>query len=1034
MTRLAEIFKIRPGEGRMVALLVGLMLCTMIGSSWGSTGIEALFFARVGVQSLPYLYMGLGLITLFTTLTLTAVLGSVSREKLYLALLLIMAALLVGARLLLTVTQNWVYPALWLGKEVLNTLLGLLSWGVAGIVCDTRQAKRLFPLFGAGRILGSVLGGLSTQLLVSVIRTENLLLAWAVMMALAFGLGWRLLSTNRPDRFASQKPVRSRKGRAPNAFAAFLGEMQQGYHYVRRSSLMRWVSVAAILFSILYFSIALPFSKGVTTQFPDEDTLAGFLGLFNGLHTAAAFLASLFIANRLFARFGVVNMVLVFGGIYLVGFGALIAFASFPVLIAFRFAQMVWLAGIADAAYQVLFNAIPSARRDQVRAFIGGVPEQAGTIIAGLILVIGEQALQPGQLYFIGLVAGALTVFVFWRIRRAYGQALVEALRAGQPQLFFSEEQPFGGFRQDAAAVAATVRGLTDSDPIIRRVSAEILGNLSVPEAMPALVNALRDEEAAVRSASLRALASARAAPALLEVAACLRDPEPEVRAQAIIALRTLADYPHGLLTHVRPLLDDSDSLVATHAAVTLLRHGPDAQARDLLRRLSIMGDIGERVNALRALGEWGDAEAFELVCVELEDLAAPGMVRSVAATTLAKIDPVRAIAPLAQTLGDDDDSLREAAALALGQIGAPALPSVVAALSNPAQELGALLALGHLPAAPAPAIRAYAHESVARAEHYHTLTRGFESVGDDERLSLLADALHAKAHAHAYNALRAVGLLRASVRDTMALAIENLKVRDVAQRANALESLEAAGERDIIRPLLHLWEASEAKATNESVESRLANLLREPEAWVRACATLAARPAVYPGLRLALTELAQSDPDALVRVTATAVLNGELAMSADSLPTLSPMERILFLRRVSLFAGLAPAELKRVAAIVSEQTFHDGETLGQQGEAGDEMFIIVSGEVRVLVSKGNTSPDKPDTRSVEVARRKPGEAVGEMAVISREPRMASLVAGGQVRVLCLDQKTFEGLIRERPEISLAVMRVLCARLKEATS
>lgn len=1026
MTRFSDLLKIRPGEGRMVALLVGLMLCTMIGSSWGSTGIEALFFARVGVQALPYLYMGLGLVTLFTTLTLTAALGSLSREKLYLALLLIMAALLVGARLLLTVTHTWVYPALWLGKEVLNTVLGLLSWGVAGIVCDTRQAKRLFPLFGAGRILGSVLGGLSTQLLVNLLHTENLVLAWAVMMVLAFGLGWMLLSANRPTGSARSGSGRSRTGHAPNPFADFLSEMQQGYRYVRRSALMRWVSVAAILFSILYFSIALPFSKGVTTQFPDEDTLAGFLGLFNGLHTAAAFLASLFIANRLFARFGVVNMVLAFGGLYLLGFGALIAFASFPVLIAFRFSQMVWLAGIADAAYQVLFNAIPSVRRDQVRAFIGGVPEQAGTIIAGLILVIGEQALQPVQLYFIGLVAGALTVFVFWRVRRAYGQALVEALRAGQPQLFFAEEQPFGGFRQDAAAVAAAVRGLTEADPVIRRVSADILGNLSVPEAIRALVHALQDDDATVRAASLKGLASARATSALLEVAACLHDPEPEVRAQAIIALRTLADYPHGLLTYVRPLLDDADSFVATQAAVTLLRHGPDLHARDLLRRLSIMGEIGERVNALGALGEWGDAEAFELVCVELEDLAAPSRVRSVAATTLAKIDPTHAIAPLVLTLGDEDDSLRQAAALALGQIGSPALMPVVEALSNPMHESGALLALKHLPSAPAPILRAYARASVGKAQHYHALTRGFEALDDDDRLSLLAEALHAKAHAHAYNALRAVGLLRANAGDTIDLAIENLKGRDPAQRANALESLETVDERDLIRPLLHLWETGDAKAASASVESYLADVLREPEAWVRACAALAARPSVYPGLRPALRQLAQADPDVLVRTTATAVLNGESPMNADTLATLSPMERILFLRRVPLFADLGPAELKRVAATVNEQIFHDGELLAQQGEVGEEMFIIITGEVCIRLSK----KDKPES---EVARRHSGEVVGEMAIISREPRIASLIASGDVRVLCLDQKSFEALLRERPEISLAVMRVLCARLKEAT-
>jgi CRP/FNR family transcriptional regulator len=350
----------------------------------------------------------------------------------------------------------------------------------------------------------------------------------------------------------------------------------------------------------------------------------------------------------------------------------------------------------------------------------------------------------------------------------------------------------------------------------------------------------------------------------------------------------------------------------------------------------------------------------------------------------------------------------------------------VVEALSHPVYESGALLALQHLPPAPVPALRAYARESVSRAEHYHDLTRGFESITDDERLSLLADALHAKAHTHAYNALRAVGLMRAEARDTITLAIENLKLRDPAQRANALESLEAMGEREIVRPLLHLWEASEVRAVSDSVEARLSNLLREPEAWVRACAALAARPAHYPGLRTTLTQLAQSDPDALVCVTAKAVLNGDVPMSTETLPTLSPMERILFLRRVPLFADLNPTELKRVASIVNEQIFQDGEMLAQQGESGDQMYIIVSGEVRILVRKN----DRPEA---EVARRKSGEVVGEMAIISREPRIATMTAAGDVRVLCLDQKSFEGLLRERPDISLAVMRVLCTRLKEAT-
>ncbi len=140
-----------------------------------------------------------------------------------------------------------------------------------------------------------------------------------------------------------------------------------------------------------------------------------------------------------------------------------------------------------------------------------------------------------------------------------------------------------------------------------------------------------------------------------------------------------------------------------------------------------------------------------------------------------------------------------------------------------------------------------------------------------------------------------------------------------------------------------------------------------------------------------------------------------------DTLATLSVMERVLFLRRVPLFADLAPVDLQQVAALAVEQVYPDGEVLAEQGEAGEEMFIIVSGEVRVLAN------------GAEVARRGAGEVVGEMAIISQEPRMATLVAAGAVRVLSLDQASFEGLLRERPDVSLAVMRVLCGRLRQAT-
>lgn len=142
-----------------------------------------------------------------------------------------------------------------------------------------------------------------------------------------------------------------------------------------------------------------------------------------------------------------------------------------------------------------------------------------------------------------------------------------------------------------------------------------------------------------------------------------------------------------------------------------------------------------------------------------------------------------------------------------------------------------------------------------------------------------------------------------------------------------------------------------------------------------------------------------------------------------DSISTLSLMDRILFLKRVSLFANLSPTDLKQLASIATEEFFPDGEVIAYQGETGDAMFVIVSGEVRVC--------REMDGREEELTRRTTGEYVGEMSIINREPRNATLIASGDVRALSIDQKTFEGLLRERPEASLFIIQVLSKRLRE---
>jgi hypothetical protein len=308
--------------------------------------------------------------------------------------------------------------------------------------------------------------------------------------------------------------------------------------------------------------------------------------------------------------------------------------------------------------------------------------------------------------------------------------------------------------------------------------------------------------------------------------------------------------------------------------------------------------------------------------------------------------------------------------------------------------------------------LHGYVVREVERAVEYGSLLGSLDQ-GDDARLRLLGHGLRHRAVRHALNAIQAAGGRGdpAAIR----LAVHNLAGRDPAQRANALETLETVGDARVTRPLLSLWDPDAAPSSR--VEEVVRPLLGDADPWLRACAAFAA--AEIPSLREEVAGLARADVDTLVREAAAAAL--EEHGHVETLPRLSLMERMAFLRGVPLFADFTPADLKHVADIAGEHAFEEGESIAEEGQPGEEMFIVVSGSISVRTAGG-----------AELARRVPGDAVGEMAVISRTPRMASLTAMSPVRVLAIDRMRFERILRERPEAALAVMEVLCARLRES--
>ena len=949
MRRLQRLLKIRPGEGPTAALLLGMTLVLFAGMTVGGAGVESLFFARSGPDKLPPLYMLLGPLTLVAMAAMGGLLARPDPRTVLVWIYPAMAAALVGAWALVELAGDWVFPALWLAMMVLWTVAVFAVWGLAGIVHDTRQAKRLFPLYGAGLILGGTIGGAVTAPLAAWISAERLLLVWAGTLLVAWWPAARIARR-------AARPARAGRGGRP------LRELADGLRAVRASRLLRSMAVALALFSLLYFALSFVYARSVTARFPDADRLAGFLGAFAAFTNLAGLLVSLLVANRLFARFGVVPMVLILPLIYLGGFAVLAFSGAFAVVVAFRAVQMVWVNGVWGTGWQALFNVVPSDRRARVRVFMDAVPLQAGIVASGGLLLLAERIGAPQQVAWVGLGAAVLAVAAMIAARRGYVAALVDSLRIGNPEVFVAEEEPFAGFARDRIAMRAVLAGTASEDPVVRRLSLELLAEVDPGAARKPVAGALGDPDPGVRRAALGAVSRVASAEMVPGVLSNLDRGDADVRLEVARALEACREAGAEVDDALRRLLEDP---------------APDVRA-------AAAAGLGDRETLLAMLGDPRPAVRV-------------AGVRSLGGSALDG-EPRRS--GLIAALADPDPRVRAAAAAVLPRLGPDVVEPLVSALEEPVSEEAALDALDALAPPNLPALRAYAERQASRAVEDGRRWRALEGE-TDEAARLLADAFRHRCLDRGRRALRAV----AADDPARRAVLENLFSADAEQRANAFEVLDAASDRAVTRPLLDVWdEASPAMDAETAVRSALA----DADPWVRACAVLASAR-----MGVGIVREVADDPDPLVRETA------KLA-AMETLPTLPLLERAMFLRRVPLFAQLAPVDVKHVAEAATEQVFAHGSTICEQGDTGEELYVVVTGIISV------------ERDGVPVARRSPGDYVGEMALITGGVRMASLVAEGEVRALVVDRRRFERILRERPDASLAVMRTLCERLEES--
>lgn len=1020
-------------RGRVVFFVTVATLVSM-AQTMGLSGAEALFLARYGVAFLPHVFIAGSLVTLVGMLLYAALVGSIRNDQMFSHMLWI-AALMLGGSLYQAVGGVDLLFAVLLILFFLTQAIFLNHfWNFTSDYFDIVASKRISHLFTLGASVGGVLGGGLAVGVSRVAGPETLVAGWALLLVAA--AAFIRLGRRQLIRWGLIELVESDESSLEGLVAAL--------HYLRRSSLGRWLVVSALGMTMALFTAQYLYSEIFVATFPTARSLAAFFGMFLALSNLAEIVIGITVTPWLIRSLGVARANLVHPIFTLASFVALAVDPRLQVAILARLNRETLEDSFAVTVRNLTYNAIAQRFRGRMRALVEGMVVNAAMGFVGLALLLSH-GVEARWLCAAGVGIVLLSLVANLRIRVEYMRTLVGGIREGRLDLTQLGEQleswddtrvtdlweslvDQGGSSvrnilhltsslSARGLIAPLIRGASHDDPQVRRACIEALADTptGVPESV--LVAGLADRDPEVRRCSVRTLVERDTQPA---AGSPLADDDLAWQLATRRVARPVRSTPHrSFASQLEGLLRDEDSEVRATTALALGSSG-----RPALAEMARGDDVAAAVAALRCL----PADLADVAHERVQDPNPELRAAALEASARLSGSSVLGHEKLTRELDHKDARVRSAAVFALAASaasGTASLEVIASALADPSHEVrkravAALQSLGEEGARAAvpylkwesegsaeAAIEVLAPQSFARSLFVPELRRRVRQAwGDLLALQVLPErgivSIRFLRAAHADSVGRnqdvAFAILRAIEDPGVVGSVQRaLRLGSLKARADALEVLSNLGDREAVHLLVLMLEDS-------SIEDKVRSVGSLPDLDQ---AVDADRRALDVWIRMG-SEYYRKDGDGDVSQRET-------------------MERLLLLRDVPIFSHLSIQQLDAISQLMTERQYVRGEVVFREGDPASELFLMIEGKVRIVTDYG--SPEETILNELVAP-----SYFGEMAILDDKARSATVAVIDDTRLLGLDGEGFKDLMLQMADISFEICRTLSTRVRDLES
>jgi len=887
----------------------------------------------------------------------------------------------------------------WFRLLYIYTRLGLLE--VASLSFDVRQAKRIFTLVALGLMVAFILGGLLTPAITDFVDTNDLILISAISLIAYTVILSRTLSELTGDN--SQKKTDEQSEEPPLPLTELL-----------RDKFVLAILGIKTMATLVGFVTEYAFFQQAATHYVSEEELASFLGIFMGITMLAMIIIAAVFAGRYISRYGV--RITLATTPFLILFTALLSgiygtFLGQNTIFFFLIASVMAVNQITEKSFfapavAILYQPLPPLKRRSIIVVSEGWFSSVALLLSGFLLLLFGLLSNADIMLFVYLLIGMGGVF-FWislylyKLYRGQLKQVIEArFTRGIP---FDSQIDFNfltrELHQRNPGSGSGIFTFASPDEVINNET-EFLQDLLTHQTPQVQMEALRQIEKSTYFPASKIVKQMANSPTL----------PISMRGQAFITLSAL-----GIQT--MPRFEDVEPDIQPYILIGTLRYGNGSrQQQEVIQYIARLseGEKPKRLDAIRIMEE--------------------------AATRIPQFSDL-----LVKLIGDKDEEVHQAALQAAGGQLDPELEDVlITMLPARQQRLPAVKALSQGSAEVAETLitKFESFSETSQQDIYHILGQ----IGTKEALEFLVSTMSAtqhdsiEKHQAVLVALRAAKYQHKQETEVFAWIEETVESAQLLQSYlkitlpdlihNALE-VELLNLKSQIFLLLGLIYDVE---TIKDIERFL--IQKTPDTTANALEMLEIiipyklRALIFP----ILEDEAQKIPPLETEEVYRSILNSphifsewtqhcvHYATQHEEYPMLDLIEKVAILRSVPIFAHTPDQILAEIAEYLVEGSAEAGTNIINEGESGNRMYVIITGEVRLVQGDSDKT----------LGYRKVGDIVGEMALLDPALRSATVSAFTDVRYFSLTKDVLYDLMAHRPEIIQSIMRVLIQRLRTA--